>query len=105
MTFAHPSETDDRGRARWQRWVAVARRGWAEQREAHERLVIMNRPWIHAQLHWVPTEDGGAELHGSVPPPGRSRGPVTRGGWCPCIAAERRRRRIDQLLTSSSGDA
>lgn len=106
MTYGHTSGSDDgsdrhpvdadrhpdrRGPARWRLWAAAVRQGWAEQREAHERLVIMNRPWTHDQAHWVPTDDGGFELHGSVPPPPRSRGPVTTGGWCPCAAAEHRR--------------
>lgn len=90
--------------AGWRRWAAAVRRCWAEQREAQERLLIMNRPWTHDHAHWVPTEDGGVELHGSVPPPLRSRGPVTTGGWCPCIAAEHRRQRLDQLLANSAED-
>lgn len=93
MISPHTSGSEGRGPARWRRWAAVARRCWVEQREAHERFLILNRPWIHDEMHWVPTADGGVELHGSVQPPGRSRGPVTRGGWCPCVAAGRWRQR------------
>lgn len=91
MTHRQLARSADGGPARWRRWAAAVRRGWAEQLEAYERLSIINRPWTHDQLHWVRTDDGGFELHGSIPPPRRSRGPVTTGGWCPCVAAARQR--------------
>lgn len=55
----------------------------AEQRELHERLLLLNRPWEEQLLHW--SFDGGSwRLHGAVPPPdGARRYSVTSAGWCP----------------------
>jgi hypothetical protein len=62
-------------------------RGYAE---LTERRIIADRPWTHDDLHWATDQAGDQHLHGTVAGrPGR-RGPVTRGGWCPCGRVHRR---------------
>ncbi|NNG38763.1 hypothetical protein HJ588_05680 [Flexivirga sp. ID2601S] len=65
------------------RILSAVRDAWLQQEEAQERLAILRAPWTHDQAHWVQGPNG-PELHGSIQPPRGGRGPVTRGGWCPC---------------------
>ncbi|WP_265445496.1 hypothetical protein [Flexivirga meconopsidis] len=67
----------------FQRIVTALRDTWNQQQEAQERIAILRAPWTHDQAHWVQGPNG-PELHGSTQPPRGGRGPVTRGGWCPC---------------------
>jgi hypothetical protein len=77
-------------RARVGRVVAALRKFLTEQAELHERLALMNRPWEERFVHWAGDPEH-PHLHGQIPPPqdGRRRS-VTRGGWCPGLARERR---------------
>lgn len=58
----------------------------AEQRELHERMLLLERPWEAQYLHWSGTGEQ-AELHGTLTPPRGRRLGVTAGGWCACAAA------------------
>ena len=51
-----------------------------EQAELHERLALLNRPWVEDYLHWSAVD---GTLHGHLlPPRGWRRYSVTRSGWC-----------------------
>jgi hypothetical protein len=65
------------------RILNALRDGWRSQVEAQERLAIINRPWLHDNLHWHELEDGTTVLHGSCTAPNARSIPVTTGGWCP----------------------
>jgi hypothetical protein len=65
------------------RMLTRLRRAQAAQVELHERILLLDRPWLEDLLHW--SYDGEQwRLHGTALPPadGRRRS-VTREGWCP----------------------
>lgn len=69
------------------RVLARVREFHADQVELHERLLLLNRPWEEALLHWCGDGDD-AELHGHLAPPADGRRhSVTNRGWCPCHRA------------------
>lgn len=69
-------------------WLGALREIDAQITELHERQRLLHRPWEEEFTHW--SFDGAHwRLHGTLlAPAGRHRRSVTRGGWCPGLAAD-----------------
>jgi hypothetical protein len=66
----------------------------AAQVEMHQRMWLLQQPWLEDLMHW--SYDGGRwRLHGHVlPPDGRVRS-LTGDGWCPGIRMSGERRALE----------